>query len=475
MATLIKNGTLVTASETLRADFLIDGERIALIGRDLTAGDATVIDATGLYALPGGIDAHTHLDLPIGPGLSSSDDFYTGHKAAAFGGTTTHIDFATQDRGGTLRGALDAWHARAAGKAVIDYAFHLGVTELPEAALAEIPALPAEGVTSLKLYMAYKGRLMVDDGALFRALALAREHGLLTMVHAENGEAIDLLVAQAHARGDRAPEWHARTRPAWCETEATLRAIALAAIAGAPLYVVHVTCAGAVDQVRYGRAHGAPVMGETCPQYLFFTEDDLARPDFAGAKYVCSPPLRTAADQAALWRALQDGTLQTVATEHCPFYFDGTQPIRYEGRPVQMPGKELGRDDFARIPNGLPGIGDRLLVLWSEGVARGRLSPNRFVELTATNPAKIFGMYPRKGTLAPGSDADIALWAPAVKHTWGVAASQHRTDYNLYEGWELTGKPVMVFRRGELLVEGDTWHGTPGSGRYVAREAGALL
>jgi dihydropyrimidinase len=472
MTVLIHGGTVVTAADSYPADVLIEGERIAAIGRDLTAGGATRVDARGLYVLPGGVDVHTHLELPLG-GTVSSDDFYSGHKAAAFGGTTTHLDFAIQGRGESLLAALAAWHARAEGKAVIDYGFHMAVTDVNSGTLDELPDLAAAGVPSLKLLMAYKGTVMVDDAALLLTLQRAAALGLLTMVHAENGEAIDTLVRQALAAGQRSPEWHARTRPHWAEAEATLRAIALAAMAGAPLYVVHMTCASALAQLRYGRARGLPVMGETCTQYLFFTADDLARPDFEGAKWVCSPPFRTADDQAALWQALADGTLQAVSTDHCPFFFDGGRAIEYEGRPVRIPGKELGRADFTRIPNGVPGIAERLLLLWGAGVAGGRLSPSRFVALTATQPAQIFGLYPRKGVLAPGSDADVVLWDPQRPRRLSAAGLHQRTDYSLYEGREVPGGPVQVYRRGELLVDGERWLGAPGSGRFLPRAPGA--
>jgi dihydropyrimidinase len=468
MKTLIQNGTLVTAGDTYQADVLIDGETIALIGRDLSIPDAAPIDATGHTLLPGGIDVHTHLELNVA-GTVSSDDFYTGHKAAAFGGTTTHIDFPTQYKGWSLRQAVEHYHAKARDKAVIDYGYHVTITDLTDDVLAEIPSLVDEGVPSLKLLMAYKGTFMVDDTTLFKTLMKTAGCGMLTLVHCENGDAIDILIKQAVATGQLEPKIHPRTRPAWVEAEATLRAIALAAVAGAPLYVVHMTCEASLDQLRYGRERGLPVMGETCTQYLFFTEDDLDRPDFEGARFVCSPPLRTRHDNEALWRALAGGDLQVVSTDHCPFFFDGTREIIYEGRPVKIAGKELGRGDFTRIPNGVPGIGDRMPILWSEGVGKGRLTPNRFVELTATNPAKIFGMYPRKGTIAVGSDADIAIWDPNLKKTAGVKTSHQRTDYNLYEGWEVVGWPVKVFSRGRLLVDGDRWLGTPGSGSFVRR------
>ena len=470
MPTLIKNGTVITAGDTIQADVLIDGETIGIVGQGLDIAGVQVIDAAGKYLLPGGIDAHTHLELDIGSTVSS-DDFYTGHKAAAFGGTTTHIDFAIPDKGQSLRSGIEAWHQKAADKAVIDYGFHANLVEVNAAIVDEIPSLIDEGVTSIKALLAYKGRLQIDDAGLFKTLQKAGEAGLLTMVHAENGDAIDILIEQAIEQGHLDPTWHARTRPAWCEAEATLRAIALAGVAHAPLYVVHMTCELAVDQLRYGRAHGLPVMGETCIQYLFFTEDDLARPNFEGAKFVCSPPVRTRRDNEALWRALQSGDLQIVSTDHCPFLFDGTKPIEYEGQAYQMPGKELGKDNFSKMPNGLPALGDRMVMLWSEGVGKGRLSANRFVELTATNPAKVFGMYPRKGTIAAGSDADILIWDPAAHKTVGVKTSKHRTDYNLFGGGEVLGWPEKVVRRGELLVDGDQWLGKAGSGRFIRRAA----
>jgi dihydropyrimidinase len=294
---------------------------------------------------------------------------------------------------------------------------------------------------------------------------------MLTMLHAENGDVIDLLVAEALAAGHTGPEWHARTRPAWGAVEAALRGIALAAQAGAPLYLVHMNTAGEVDQLRYGRERSVAVMGESCPQYLFFTADHLRRPD--GAKWVCSPPMRQAADNACLWTGLEDGTIQVLATDHCPFFFDGTRPIEYEGRPVAIPGKELGAMDFTRIPNGLPGVGDRLPVFWTHAVGSGRISPSRFVALTASNPARIFGLYPRKGTLQAGSDADIVIWDPERRLTYGVDHAQHRTDYNLYEGWELQGFPETVFLRGQRIVDRGRWFGRAGLGRFVPRRAGA--
>lgn len=470
MKTLIKNGTLVTASETFAADLLIQEGKIALIGSGLSADGAQVVDAAGQYVLPGAIDVHTHLELPFG-GTTSTDDFYSGHKAAAFGGTTFHIDFAMQAKGERLHDTVTRWNQKAADKAVLDYGYHMGVTDLTDAVLDEIPQIGRAGIPSLKLFMAYKNNLQVDDTTLFKTMLKAAEHGLLVMVHAENGDAIDVLVKKALAEGHTAAEWHALTRPDWCEGEATNRAVALAAVAGAPLYVVHVTCAKAVDAIAAGRARGVKVMGETCVQYFHFSVDNLRQAD--GSKFVCSPPVRTAADQAALWEAVRRGSLQHISTDHCPFLFDGTRPIMYEGKPFQLPGKELGHGDFSKIPNGLPVIGDRMPILWSYGVGQGRISLNELVALGCTNPAKIFGLYPQKGTLAVGADADVVIWDPNKTKTWGVAASHQRTDYNLYEGWEVKGLPVKVFRRGELLVDGDTWHGRAGTGRWTARAAHA--
>lgn len=460
MRTLIRGGTVVTASDTYQADVLIEGEQIVAVGRGLS-GDTT-IDATGKYVIPGGIDVHTHLDMPFG-GTVSSDDFFTGHRAAAFGGTTTHIDFAIQPKGATLRETLDQWLARAEGKAAIDYGFHLAITDLPDRVMDEIARCPEYGVTSLKLFMAYKGALMVDDATLFRAMEQAAKHGLLICVHAENGDAIDILVQQALAAGRTEPKHHALTRPPELEAEATNRAIRLAEVAGAPLYVVHVTNAGAVEAIRLARGRGKPIYGETCVQYFFFTKDDLARPGFEGAKWVCSPPYREKADQETLWRAVANDELQVISTDHCPFWFAGGT----NGRPA---GKELGKGDFSKIPNGCPGIEDRMMVLYTQGVRGGKFSLNRWVELCCTNPAKLFGLYPRKGVIAPGSDADLVIWDPEAKQTIRAATQHQRTDYNLYEGMEVTGVPSVVLSRGRVLVEGGAWKGEAGAGRFLKRQ-----
>lgn len=471
MAILIKNGALVTASESYTADILVRGEKIYEIGVDLHAPDAEVIDARGKLIMPGGIDPHTHFELPMF-GTVSSDDHYTGHKAAAFGGVTTVIDFVSLDYP-TFKQSIEAWHAKADTKAAIDFGFHMNLTRLDDALAAEISQLPGMGVTTIKVFTAYNNRLRLDDGGIFRAMRIAREHGLLTMMHAENGDVIETLTAEALAAGKHTPEWHALTRPAWGAVEASLRGAALAAQAGAPLYIVHMNVAGEVDMLQYARERGLPVMGETCPQYMFFTIDHLRRPD--GAKWICSPPMRTPTDNTRLWEGVSDGIIQVVATDHCPFFYDGTTSIDYEGKPVAIPGKELGKDDFTKIPNGLPAVGDRLPVLWTYGVRAGRITAQQFVALTSTNPAKIFGLYPNKGSLLPGSDADIAIWDPERRLTYGVAHAQHRTDYNLFEGWELTGYPEKVFLRGKLIVDQERWLGAPGQGRYLHRQPGAQV
>jgi dihydropyrimidinase len=471
MAVLIKSGTLVTASETTQADILTEGERIAAVGVDLDAPGAEVVDASGMLVLPGGVDAHVHLDLPMF-GTVSSDDYYTGGKAAAFGGTTTLIDFVPQDFP-TLLECVDTWHAKADPRASVDFGFHMNITRFNEAVAADIACLPELGITSIKVFTAYNGRLRLSDGEIFQVMRIASSYGILPLLHAENGDVIDILVAEALADGHTTPEWHARTRPAWGAVEAALRGAALAAQAGSPLYLVHMNVAGEVDQLRYARQRGLHIMGETCPQYLFFTENHLQRPD--GAKWVCSPPMRTAEDNARLWQGLKDGTIQTLATDHCPFFLDGRRPIIYEGQPVAIPGKELGRGDFTKIPNGLPGVGDRLPVLWTYGVRSERITAQQFVALTSTQPAKIFGIYPRKGALLPGSDADIVIWDPDRRLIYGVAQAQHRTDYNLYENWELVGFPQKVFLRGHMIVDGGTWLGRAGQGQYLYRRTGEVL
>lgn len=471
---LIKNGTLITAAETFKADILIEGEKIL----ELLAPESEVsrlwtgevIDATGKFLTPGGIDPHCHFGLPMF-GTVSSDDHYTGHKAAAFGGTTTVMDFVVQEPQG-FRHSVDLWMEKAA-KAAIDYSFHMNLTRFDDSVAAEIPILREMGVTTLKVFTAYNGRLRLDDGGIFRALRVAKENGMLVMAHCENGDVIETLIPEALSAGRTTPEWHARTRPAWGAVEATLRMAAMSKETGAPVYIVHMNVGGEADMLTYARQRGAPVMGEACPPYLFFTIEHLQRPD--GAKWICSPPMRTAADNARLWDALKNYEIQTIGTDHCPFFFDGTKPIVYEGQEVAIPGKELGKDDFTKIPNGLPGVQDRLPILWTYGVRAGKITANQFVALTSTNAAKIFGIYPRKGALLPGADADIVIWDSEKKVKYGVTHSHQRTDYNLYEGWELVGYPEKVFLRGKLIVDGDTWLGKRGNGQFLKRSQGEML
>lgn len=463
---LIRGGTLITADRTFLADVIIDGERISSIGQNLSEDDAEVIDATGKFILPGGVDPHVHLDLPMFDTVSS-DDYYTGGKAAAFGGTTTVLDFVPQDYP-TLKQSIQAWRRKSTGRASIDFGLHMVVSRFDKDIIAEIPSLIGEGITTLKVFTAYNNRLRINDGEIFQVMREAGKSGLLTLLHAENGDVIELLTEEALASGNTAPIWHARTRPAWGEAESVLRGIAIAEYANAPLYVVHLSTVGGLDHLNYGRKRGVNVMAETCPAYLFFTEADLERED--GAKWICSPPMRTKDDNEALWRGLEEDQIQVVATDHCPFFFDGSTPIEYEGKLVAIPGKELGANDFTKIPNGLPGVGDRMPILWSYGVGKGRLTPNQFVALTSTNPAKIFGLYPMKGALKEGSDADIVIWDPELKISYGVDIAHHRTDYNLFEGWEIQGYPEKVFLRGGLIVNGDKWLGKAGMGRFLERK-----
>ena len=462
MKTLIQNGTIVTAGETFQADVLIDGETITAVGRNgtlapqrgLDASGATIVDAAGKHILPGGVDVHTHLDLPFG-GTVSSDDFKTGHIAAVFGGTTTTLDFAMQPKGGSLKDGLDLWHEKARGKACIDYGFHAGITDPTDAALDEIFELPDHGVTTTKMFMAYKGVFQVDDAALFRALERTRDAGMMMMVHCENGDAIDILVKQTIAAGHTEPKYHALTRPPELEGEATGRVVAMAEVLDAPLYIVHLTNEHSLVRVQEARARGSKVWAETCVQYLFFTKDDLDRPGFGGAKWVCTPPFREVKDQELLWNALRDNDLQVVSTDHCPFFYE-TQKI-------------LGKDDFSKIPNGIPSIEDRLIVLHQAGVNGNRFDLNRFVALTSTNPARLFGLEGRKGSIAPGYDADIAIWDMNRERTMSVEISHSNVDYNVYEGMQVRGVPEKVFVRGRLLVDGDRFLGEPGYGRYLHR------
>jgi dihydropyrimidinase len=454
MRTLIRGGTLVTAAGSSEADLLIDGETIAAIAPRIDVPAERTLDALGKLVLPGGVDAHTHLDMPLDDEVRSADDFESGTIAAAVGGTTSIVDYATQSRGGSLRAAFDEWMGRAAGRAVVDFGFHMIVCDWQPTIEAEMDALVADGVTSFKLFMAYPGRLMLDDGAIFRALLRSRENGSLVCIHAENGAVIEVLVERALAAGRTAPAEHARTRPARAEAEAAHRACALAEMAGAPVFVVHLSSAEALEEIERARARGVAVHAETCPQYLFLSDESYDEPGFAGARYVMSPPLRARPGQAALWRGLAAGSLETVATDHCPFC---------------LADKRRGADDFSRIPNGAPGIEHRLTLLWDGGVRTGKLSPSRFVEVTATAPARIFGLYPRKGALAVGSDADLVIWDPERRKTISAATHRMRVDYDPYEGREVVGSPETVLARGEVIVEQGRFVGRPGAGRFLHR------
>ena len=471
MKTIIKNGTLVTAEASFKADVLIEGETIQAVGESINLDDAEIIDASEKLVLPGGIDPHVHFELEM-MGTVSSDDHYSGGKAAAFGGTTTVIDFVSQGSG-SLEESIKNHRQMADPKASIDYSVHMNISRFDDAVAEQIAQLPSLGVTTIKVFTAYNGRLRISDAEIYKAMRVAGKNDILTMIHAENGDVIDVLVEEALDAGHNEPIWHAWTRPKWGAIEASLRAFALAAQADAPVYLVHMNTAGEVDQLAYARSKGIYAMGETCPQYLFFTEEELLRTD--GAKWICSPPMRNKEDNSGLWNGLVEGTIQVLATDHCPFFFNGEKEIMYEGKPVRIPGKELGQDDFTKIPNGLPGVGDRLPVFWSHAVATGRISPERFVALSSTNPAKIFGLYPKKGSIQPGSDADIAIWDPNLEVKYGVNTAQHRTDYNLYEGWKLKGFPITVLQRGSILVDRGQWFGKPGQGQFLSRLSGEVL
>ena len=453
--TIIRNGSVVTATDTYTADVAIVNGKITAIGTDLPAENTgRILDATGKLLLPGGIDVHTHLDMPFG-GTTSADDFETGTRAAAFGGTTTLIDFAIQYKGQPLRQAFDTWMSKAASKAVCDYAFHCIVTDVSGGQLSEMNDLVHEGVTSFKLFMAYPGVFMLDDGSIFKALQTTAKNGGMVCMHAENGSAIDVIVQQALAEGKRAPKYHALTRPTTAEAEAVGRAIALAEMAGAPIYIVHLSCNDALEKIREARDRGLPVYAETCPQYLYLSLENMDAPGFEGAKYVFTPPLREKWNQEKLWNGLKHDHLQVVSTDHCPFCFKEQ--------------KEMGRDDFTKIPNGGPGVEHRMSLIYSGGVATGRFNVNRFVELVSTTPAKLFGLYPRKGTIAVGSDADLVIFDPHRKHTISAATHHMRVDYSMFEGIQVTGMPDVVLSRGRVVIESDKFLGRAGQGEFLRR------
>src|SRR6187397_393875 len=456
MRTLIKNGTVVTAVDQYRGDVLVEDEKISLIGTSLDMSADKTIDAAGKYVLPGGIDVHTHLDMPFG-GTNSADDFESGTMAAAFGGTTSIVDFAIQYRGQTLHHAWEAWMKKAEGKASIDYGFHMIITELNDQEELEMDALVRQGVTSFNLFMAYPGVFMLDDASIFTALMRTGQNGGTICMHAENGGVIDVLTKKAVAEGKTAPKYHALTRPARAEAEATHRAIALAEMADVPIYIVHLSAAEALEMVTEARDRGLPAYAETCPQYLFLSYDNYEEPGFDGAKYVMSPPLRPKETQQRLWRGLAFNDLQVISTDHCPF--------------CMKEQKELGCDDFSKIPNGAPGIETRMSLVYDGGVRTGRISLNRFVELTSTSPAKIFGLFPRKGTIAPGSDADIVIFDPERTMRLSVNTLHMKVDYNPYEGREVAGVTDTVISRGKVIVDGGKFTGRAGGGAFLKRSA----
>ncbi len=458
MKTLIRNGRIVTAVDDYRADVLIEDEVVSLIGVDLGKYGVRadrVIDADGKLVIPGGIDPHTHMELPFG-GTEASDDFFTGTRAAAFGGTTTIIDFAVQYKGQTLTEAVDNWHQKAEGRTAIDYGFHLITTELEGERVPELHKLMDEGITSFKLFMAYPGVFLVDDATIFRAMSAAGERGGLICMHAENGVVINEIIKRALAQGRTAPKYHALTRPTIAEAEGVHRAIAIAEMAEAPVYIVHLSCADALHQVREARDRGLPAFAETCPQYLFLSIDDYGD-GWDGAKYVMTPPLRDKANQAELWKGLRTDDLQVISTDHCPF--------------CMKEQKELGRDDFSKIPNGAPGVEHRVPLIYNGGVVENRVSLNRFVELTSTAAAKMFGLFPKKGTIAVGSDADIVIFDPEKEQTISAETHHMNVDYSAYEGKTIKGVVEIVLSRGRVVIENNEYKGKAGDGKFLKRGA----
>ncbi len=453
MKTLIKNGRIVTAVDDYRADILIEDEQISVIGKTLDMEVDLTIDASNKLVLPGGIDPHTHMELPFG-GTSSSDDFFTGTRAAAFGGTTTIIDFAVQNKGESMLLGADKWHAKAEGKAVIDYGFHLITTDFEDKNKSEMFKLMDEGITSFKLFMAYPGVFLSDDATIFRAMSAAGERGGLVCMHAENGIVINEIIKKFKEQGRLAPKYHALTRPTIAEAEGVHRAIALAEMAETPVYIVHLSCSDALNQVRQARDRGIPAFAETCPQYLFLSIDDYGD-GWDGAKYVMTPPLREKHNQADLWKGLKMDDLQCIATDHCPFCMKDQ--------------KELGRDDFSLIPNGAPGVEYRMELIYNGGVIENKISLNRFVELTSTAAAKMFGMFPKKGTIAVGSDADIVIFDTEKEHTFTLEAQHMNVDYCTYEGKKIKGKVETVLSRGRVVIENGECLVEKGSGQFIKR------
>jgi dihydropyrimidinase len=456
MKTVIRNGRIVTAVDDYNADILVDGEQVVMIARSIDVQADRVIDAKGRLVIPGGIDPHTHMELPFG-GTSASDDFNTGTVAAAHGGTTTIIDFAVQYKGQALNQAIDAWFQKAEGKTSIDYGFHLICTDLPDERLPELKSMIDQGVSSFKLFMAYPGVFLVDDGTIYKAMVAAGENGGLICMHAENGVVIDVLVKRALAAGHTAPKYHALTRPTRAEAEGVHRAIALADMAKTPVYIVHLSSSDALEEVTRARDLGVPAFAETCPQYLFLDYSVYEQKGFEGAKYVMTPPIREKWNQDKLWRGLQFNDLQVVSTDHCPF--------------CMKEQKELGRDDFSKIPNGGPGVEHRMSLIYNGGVVGGRISVNRFVEIVSTAPAKIFGLFPKKGTIAVGSDADIVIFDPDEEMTISAKTHHMNVDYSAYEGVKVRGVTKTVLSRGQLVIDEGKYVGRAGSGKFLKRGA----
>ncbi len=455
MSLLIKNGRIITAEQDYTGDIFVEKDKITTIGVSLNISADKTIDAKGKYVIPGGIDVHTHLDMPFG-GTVSCDNFETGTRAAAFGGTTSIIDFATQAKGTKMRTALDTWWKKAEGLATIDYGFHMIITDLPEADLGDMSDMVKEGITSFKLFMAYPNVLMSDDATIFRAMRHTANTGSLVCMHAENGGVIDLIVQKALAEGKTAPIYHALTRPTTAEGEAVNRAIALSQMAGAPVYIVHLSSNDALEKVAEARDRGLPAFAETCPQYLFLSLDDMNKPGFEDAKVVFTPPLREKWHQEKLWAGIKKNTLQLISTDHCPFCFNEQ--------------KELGKHDFTKIPNGGPGIEHRMQLIYDGGVVNKRITLNRWVELTSTAPAKMFGLFPRKGTIAPGTDADIVIWNPDKEHTISAKTHHMAVDYSMFEGRKIKGDAEIVISRGEVIVENNKFLGKPGRGNFMKRD-----
>ncbi len=457
MSVLIKNGRVITAVDDYHADIFIEKEMVTIIGENLTMKADKIIDAEGKYVIPGGIDPHTHLDMPFG-GTVSADDFETGTLAAAHGGTTTLIDFAIQTKGHSTLEALDTWHAKAEGKTAIDYGFHMIITDMEDDRIHEMETLVKEGVTSYKLFMAYPGVLYVDDGTLYRVMRKAGEERTVICMHAENGIVIDEIVKRALAEGKTEPKWHALTRPTRMEAEGVHRAIAIAEVADVPVYIVHLSSSDALEQVTLARNRGVKAFAETCPQYLFLDHSYYEKEGFEGAKYVMTPPLREKWNQDNLWRGLQFGDIRSISTDHCPFCYKDQ--------------KEMGVGDFSKIPNGGPGVENRMSLVFNGGVVEGRISLNKFVDLTSTSAAKMFGLFPKKGTIAVGSDADIVIFNPNRKETISVnnpVMHNMNVDYNAYEGFEVTGISETVISRGKVIIEDCKYVGKSGDGRFLKR------